>query len=75
MTMRAKQHPAETLIDWTAPAVPAAASAWSAWTVVGTPASGLMAGAFAFALAMLAIRVLGRSQPTHVEAAFEPLSF
>jgi hypothetical protein len=34
-----------------------------------------MAGTFAFALAMLAIRVLGRSQPTQVEAAFEPLSF
>jgi hypothetical protein len=75
MTMGAKQHLAETLIDWAAPAVPAAASAWSAWTVVGTPAGGLMAGALAFALGILAIKVLGQSQPAQVEAAFEPLSF
>jgi hypothetical protein len=75
MTMGVKQHPAEKLIDWTAPAVLAVASAWSAWKVVGTEAGGLVAGAFALALGVSAMRVLGQPRPAEDEALFEPLSF
>jgi len=75
MTMGAKQHPAEKLIDWAAPAVLAVASAWSAWKVVGTQAGGLAAGAFALALGVLAMRLLGQPRPREIGAAFEPLAF
>ena len=75
MTIGARQHPAERLIDWAAPAVLAAASAWSAWKVAGTQAGGLGAGAFALALGVLAMRLLGQSRSGQTEAAFEPVSF
>ena len=75
MTMEARQHPAETLIDWAVPAVLAGASAWSAWTVTGTVTSGLAAGVFALALGVLAMRALGRPRQAETDARFEPVSF
>jgi len=75
MKMGAKQHPAETLIDWAAPAVLAMAAIWSAWKVAGTVTSGLAAGAVALVLGLGAMRLLGRSGAREAEAAFEPASF
>ena len=75
MMTGAKQHPAERLIDWAAPAVLAVASAWSAWKVVGTLLGGLAASALALVLGVLAMRLLGRSRPGEAEAAFDPVPF
>jgi hypothetical protein len=74
MTMEATRHPAETLIDWAAPAVLAIACAWSAWTVAGAPA-GVAAGGFALAAGIMAMRMLGRSLPAQPKATFEPVGF
>jgi hypothetical protein len=75
MTIGAKQHPADKLADWAAPAVLAVAGAWSAWKVVGTQAGGLAAGVFALALGVLAMRLLGQPRPREIGVVFEPLTF
>ena len=70
-----RQHPAERFIDWTAPAALAGAVGWSAWRVLGMPAAGAGFGAFAFAVGVLVMKLIGRQPLGGSDAAFEPLSF
>ena len=75
MTMGTRQHPAERLVEWVAPAMLATASAWSGWVLLGTQLGGLGSGAFALAVGILAMRVMGQPRRGELNAAFEPLSF
>jgi len=70
-----RQHPAEKFIDWAAPAALAAAAGWSAWQILGMPAAGAGFGALAFAVGLLAIKLIGRQPTGRGDAVFEPLPF
>ena len=75
MTMGAKQHPAERLVEWAAPTVLAAAAGWAAWKLIGLPVTAAGAGAFALIIGLGAMRIFGGAGNLAVEAEFEPLPF
>ena len=75
MTIAVKQHPADGLVEWAAPAVLAAAAGWAAWTVFTQPIAGIGAAAIALAIGICAMRVFGAAPRTEAEAGFDPVSF
>ena len=75
MTIAEKQHPADRLVEWAAPAVLAAAAGWAAWTTFTQPLAGIGAAAIALAIGTCAMRVVGAAPRTEALAGFEPVSF
>jgi hypothetical protein len=75
MTIAEKQHPADRLVEWAAPAVLAAAAGWAAWTAFTQPIAGIGAAAIALAIGICAMRVFGAVPRTEPDAGFEPVSF
>lgn len=69
----AKQHPVETLADWAAPALFAAACGWAARTVALSPAYAVATTLLAFAAGTLAMRIAG-GRPQAGIRRFEPVA-
>ena len=72
MTLRAKQHPADVLAEWAAPAILAAAAGWSVSRLGGSIYVAAGAAVAALAVGLAAMRLLGTAREI-VEARFEPL--
>jgi len=68
----AKQHPVETLADWAAPALFAAACGWAARTALLSPASAVAATLLAFAAGTVAMRAAGDRSKTAI-SRFQPV--
>lgn len=67
-----KKHPVEVAAEWAAPALLAAAAGWAA-SAMGLPPSAITAiGAFAFTVAVFAMRLAGGASGIS-EAGFEPV--
>ena len=75
MKISQKQHPADLLAEWAAPAVLAGAAAWAAWTISHLPLAGIGAAAVAMAVGLAAMRAFGEPRRAGTEARFEPVSF
>jgi hypothetical protein len=75
MTIAEKQHPADRLVEWVAPAVLAVAAGWAAWTTSTQPFVGIGAAVIALAIGIGAMRVFGAAHRSEPEAGFEPVSF
>jgi hypothetical protein len=71
MNWAGKQHPIETLAEWVAPALLAAAAGWAVWLAMLPVTTIVVAAAAAFAAGLVAMRVAGNG---NAEAAsrFEP---
>ena len=75
MTIAEKQHPADTLAEWVAPAVLAAAAAWAAWMIFRWPLASLVGACVALAIGICAMRILGAPRQPVANSGFEPVSF
>ncbi len=69
-----KQHPAETLVEWGAPALLAGAAAWAAWTVGHSPVVMSAVAAVAMCVGLAAMRVFGGAT-SPLLSSFDPVVF
>ncbi len=74
MTMKARQHPAETLADLIAQASLAAAAGWAAWKLAGS-AAAIGAAVGALAIGMFAMKRFGELAEELAGVGFEPVAF
>ena len=74
MTWAGKSHPAEILVEWGAPIVPAVAAGWAV-SMIGLPLAAIAAVAMiALAAGMVAMRLAGEA-PLADDPDFEPVDF
>jgi len=67
-----KRHPAETLVEWGAPALLAAAAGWAAWITGYAPLAASAAAAVALVAGIAAMRLFGGTTGPAL-SPFEPL--
>jgi hypothetical protein len=74
MDWAGKPHPAEILVEWGAPMVPAIAAGWAA-SAAGLPLAAVVAaGMIALTIGVVAMRLAGGT-PLADELGFEPVAF
>ena len=73
MKSGAKQHPADTLAEWLAPAILAVAAGWSGLKLSGSIILAASVVVAALALGIVAMRLLGTARDQGADLEFEPV--